>query len=71
MQKQFLVTLEQDEDGFFVVSCPMLKGCHSQGRTEEEAIANIKEAIRGYLASMEKHGEALPEFILRQVAVEV
>ncbi|MBI4312487.1 MAG: type II toxin-antitoxin system HicB family antitoxin [Chloroflexi bacterium] len=61
MQKQFLITIEQDEDGFFVASCPLLKGCHSQGRTEEEAIANIKEAIRGFLVSMERHGEPLPE----------
>lgn len=43
------VTLEQDEDGFYVVECPTLPGCLSQGRTEEEALANIKEAIRGWL----------------------
>lgn len=43
------VVVEQDEDGFFVSSCPALKGCWSQGRTEEEALANIEEAIRGWL----------------------
>ncbi len=57
---KFAVTLERDEDGFFVVSCPALPGCHSQGRTREEAIANITEAIRGYVASMRKHGEPIP-----------
>ena len=58
--KKFAITLEQDEDGFIVASCPALPGCHSQGRTEEEAIANVKEAIRGYIASMRRHGEPIP-----------
>ena len=57
---KFVLTLEQDEDGYIVASCPALPGCHSQGRTKEEAIANIKEAIRGYIASMRKHGEPIP-----------
>lgn len=57
---KFAITLEQDEGGFFVASCPALPGCHSQGRTREEAIANITEAIRGYVASMHKHGEPIP-----------
>jgi predicted RNase H-like HicB family nuclease len=39
------VTLEQGEDGYIVVECPSLPGCVSQGKTEEEALANIKEAI--------------------------
>ena len=45
------VVLEKGEDGFFVVHCPSLKGCWSQGKTEEEAVANIKEAIELYLES--------------------
>ena len=57
---KFLVTLEEDEDGFIVASCPALLGCHSQGRSREEALANIKEAIEGVIASMRKHGEPLP-----------
>lgn len=57
---KFAITLEQDEHGFFVASCPALPGCHSQGKTREEAIANISEAIRGYVASMRKHGEPIP-----------
>jgi len=54
---KFLITLEQDEDGYIVTSCPVLPGCHSQGHSHDEAITNIKEAIRGYIASMLKHGE--------------
>jgi predicted RNase H-like HicB family nuclease len=57
---KFAITLEEDEDGFIVASCPALPGCHSQGRTKAEAIANIREAIRGYIASMRKHGELIP-----------
>jgi predicted RNase H-like HicB family nuclease len=69
---KFAVTLEQDEDGFIIASCPALPGCHSQGRTEEEAIANIKEAIRGYIASMRRHGEPIPSITeVREVEVAV
>jgi len=57
---KFAITLEQDEDGYIVVSCPALPGCHSQGKTKEEAIDNIREAIRGYIVSMRKHGEPIP-----------
>jgi len=43
------VVLEKGLDGYIVISCPALKGCVSQGRTEEEALKNIKEAIELYL----------------------
>jgi antitoxin HicB len=69
---KFAITLERDEDGFILASCPALPGCHSQGRTEEEAIANIKEAIRGYIASMRRHGEPIPSITeVREVEVAV
>ena len=55
-----LVMFDTDEDGWEVVSCPTLPGCHSQGRTREEALANIKEAIELYLEYMLEHGEPLP-----------
>jgi predicted RNase H-like HicB family nuclease len=41
----FLVTVEQDEDGVWVVDCPALPGCVSQGGTRTEALANIRDAI--------------------------
>ena len=47
--QKFFVTLEQDEDGWLVAKCPGLPGCVSQGKTREEAIANIREAIEGSL----------------------
>ena len=57
---KFRVLVEADEDGVFVAECPTLPGCISQGETREAAVQNIKDAIAGYLASLEKHGEAVP-----------
>jgi predicted RNase H-like HicB family nuclease len=45
----FHVTVQQAEDGWIVVECPALPGCVSQGRDEEEALDNIKEAINAWL----------------------
>ena len=43
---KFTVTLDRDEDGMWVVECPSIPGCVSQGKNEEEALKNIKEAIQ-------------------------
>jgi len=43
------VIVEQGEDGYFVAHCPSLKSCWTQGKTEEEALKNIQEAIELYL----------------------
>ena len=67
----FAVSLEPDEDGFIVASCPQLPGCHSQGRSRPEAIRNIGQAIRGYIASMKSHGEEIPRLDWDLVAVDV
>lgn len=45
----FHVIMEEAEDGWFVVECPALPGCVSQGKTEAEALSNIKEAIVAWL----------------------
>ncbi len=45
----FNVTLDRDEDGVWVIECPSIPGCFSQGRTREEALENIKDAIKGCL----------------------
>ena len=67
---KYRVVIEQDEDGMFVVECPSLPGCVSQGRTRAEALANIADAIQGYLVSLAKHGEPVPPAITEEV-VEV
>jgi len=43
------IVLERGEDGYVVAHCPSLKSCWSQGKTREEALANIREAIDLYL----------------------
>jgi predicted RNase H-like HicB family nuclease len=53
---QFAVILEPEVDGGYHAFCLALKGCHSQGDTKEEALANIKEAIGLYLESLCAHG---------------
>lgn len=50
------VVVYPGEDGYWVAECPSLLGCISQGKTKQEAIANIKEAIEGYVASLEEDG---------------
>ena len=57
----FKVILEPDETGGYVVTCPSLAGCYSQGDTVEEALANIKEAIELYLEDMRAQGEDIPD----------
>ncbi|MBW8878251.1 MAG: type II toxin-antitoxin system HicB family antitoxin [Acidobacteria bacterium] len=57
---KYRVFLEQDEDGVYVAEVPALPGCISQGGTRDEALANIKEAIEGYIVSLEEHGEPVP-----------
>ena len=44
----------------FVVTCPALPGCVSQGSAREEALENIREAISLYLESLREHGEPIP-----------
>ena len=59
--------IEPDEDGVFVAQCPTLPGCVSQGRTRQEAMDNIRDAIGGYLESLKKHGEPIPPSITEDV----
>lgn len=44
-KKHFPVLIEQDSDGFFIVSCPLFQGCRSYGKTIDEALDNIQESI--------------------------
>jgi predicted RNase H-like HicB family nuclease len=68
MNRLFDVELFVGEDGWWVVECPSLPGCISQGKTEEEALENIKEAIRLCLEVRRELG--LPETVVRRT-VEV
>jgi predicted RNase H-like HicB family nuclease len=64
---KFRILIEQDEEGMFVAECPTLPGCISQGKNRNEAILNIKDAIKGYLESLKKHNEAVPPSIDEEV----
>jgi predicted RNase H-like HicB family nuclease len=67
---RFPVVLSEDEAGFFNAACPIIPGCFSQGKTREEALANIREAIELSLECREQEGWELPErYELTEVAV--
>jgi len=55
------VVLFHGEDGYWVAECPSLPGCVSQGTTKAEAIANVREAIEGWIETMRAHGQPIPE----------
>ncbi len=59
------------EDGYWVAECVSLPGCISQGKTKEEAIANIKEAIELYIEDMIENGEMVPEDQLDRIVAIV
>lgn len=58
---QFPVIIEKDKDGLFVADCPDLAGCHTQGRTIEEALANIRDAIKLHLKILKEDREEIPQ----------
>jgi len=55
------VVIYPGEDGYWITQCLSLPGCISQGKTRAEAIANIREAIEGYLAALEDDHLPIPE----------
>ena len=67
---KLLVTLDRDETGMIVAECPAIPGCVSQGETEAEAIANIREAIAGCLEARAEAGMPLTVTV-RQVEVAI
>ena len=70
---RYTVILEREDAGGFHAFVPALKGCHSQGDTEAEALANAQEAITAYLESLKAHGDPIPaeDLLIRPVEVGV
>ena len=64
---KYRVIIEQDEDGQFVAEVPALPGCISEGKTREEALANIREAIEVYIESLKAHNEPIPPSIDEEI----
>ena len=55
------VVIYPGEDGYWVAECLSLPGCISQGKTKQEAVSNIREAIDGYIAVLKEDGLPVPE----------
>ena len=73
MTYHYTIILERQADGGFHAFCPALKGCHSQGDSQEEAMDNIREAIQAYLESVKAHGEPIPQedFLIKPVEIGI
>ena len=67
---RFLVNIDRDETWTYVIECPAIPGCVSQGKTEPEALANIREAIEACLESRAANGMPLT-VATREVEVSV
>ena len=67
---KFTITIDRDEDGMFIADCPAIPGCVSQGKTEEEAWGNIRDAIKECLEVRAEKGMPLT-IATRQVEVAV
>lgn len=69
---RYTVIIEKDEDGIYIASCPAIPGCHTQGDTYDEAMANIKDAISLNIAARRDVGEPVPiETAIDEVEVRV
>jgi predicted RNase H-like HicB family nuclease len=67
---KLIVTLERDETGMIVAECPAIPGCVSQGRTEQDALANIREAIQACIEARAANGMPLT-VATREIEVSV
>lgn len=67
---KFVVSLDRDETGMIVAECPAIPGCVSQGKTEAEALANIREAIEACLEARAANGLPL-RVATREIEVSV
>ena len=74
MIKNYTVIIEPGEDNWLVATVPALPGCITQGKTVDEVLKNVKEAIEAYLESLQKNNQPIPEpdrINIKQVAVSV
>ena len=70
MLYKYKVSIERDEDGIFIVSVPSLQGCYSQGDTIDDALENIRDAIKLHIESRKAVNEPIPiEVALEEVEV--
>lgn len=69
--RTYTVIIEREDDGGYHAFCPTLKGCHTQGDTLDEVMANVREAIDVYLESLRARGEPIPveDILIRPLTV--
>jgi predicted RNase H-like HicB family nuclease len=69
--RHFTVILEHESDGGYHAFCPALKGCHTQGETIDETLANIREAVELYVEDLKASGEPVPveDILIKPVEV--
>lgn len=66
------IVIEQDEDDFYIVSCPVFKGCHSYGKTIDEALKNIREVIEMCIEEEKEKTVEMNRFVgFREMQVSV
>jgi predicted RNase H-like HicB family nuclease len=65
------VVIYPGEDKYWIAECPSLPGCVSQGKTKEDAIKNIREAIEGYIAVLEEDQIAIPPETFETILIAV
>jgi predicted RNase H-like HicB family nuclease len=64
---KYRILIEQNEEGTYIAEVSSLPGCISQGKTTEEALANIKDAIRGYLQNLRKYSKTITSSIPEEI----
>lgn len=67
---RYTVILEEGEDGYVIAHVPALRGCHTQGKTREEALTNAKETIELYIESLKALNKPLPEDTGSEIEVD-
>ena len=67
---KYTVILEDGEDGYIIAHVPALKGCHTQGKTKEEALKNAREAIELYIESLKALNKPMPQDIGSEIEVD-
>jgi predicted RNase H-like HicB family nuclease len=69
----YTVILEKESVGGYHAFCPALRGCHSEGETEAEALQNIREAMEIYIESLAAHNEPIPreEIMIHSIPVAI
>lgn len=70
-KKHFPILIEQDIDGFFIVSCPLFQGCRSYGKTIDEALSNVQEVIELCLEEQQNEESANTFIGIRDIELAV